>query len=258
MTRRMLSILVVTLKSRRTLREALLRSLAQQAARFSDVEVCTEEDAGELPSGAKRNRLIHRCRGKYFAFVDDDDMVAPDYVASLHGRCTRGPDVVTFRLLRRAGGGKEVQSLSIYNCDHRPLPDGTAGMHANHLCAWKRTLGNRLCFPPILGYNDDVFWYKGLLATGLVKSEIHVPRVLYEYRYDPRLTVNQQAPTVAATHQWAGPGIEYFRRGRRYYIAREHKGRTANLTRVPVWDRHGNERMLPRRKLALFTTVRAQ
>jgi len=30
--------------------------------------------------GAKRNQLLHRAKGDYVAFVDDDDLVSSDYV----------------------------------------------------------------------------------------------------------------------------------------------------------------------------------
>ena len=81
------------------------------------------------------------------------------------------------------------------------LADGKVGMMANHLCAWRREVGSAVSFPSNLGYNDDVFWYKPLLASGLVRSEEHVTRVLYVYRFHPARTVNEQRAVERATYQ---------------------------------------------------------
>lgn len=44
------------------------------------VEVIWESDNGELTLGQKRNVLVDRCIGKYHCFIDDDDVIARDFV----------------------------------------------------------------------------------------------------------------------------------------------------------------------------------
>ena len=197
-----LSILIPALVSRRRLRRPLEASLARQSSEFDDVEVLLDEDDGRLPSGEKRNRLIRRCRGEYFAFVDDDDTVASDYVERLRTGCATGADVVSF-WVRRTDPTRptQIHAFSIHYQDRQPLSHGKRGMMANHLCAWRREVGGAVCFPPNLGYNDDVFWYKPLLAAGIVTSEEHISRVLYHYRFHPARTINDRREFKKATRE---------------------------------------------------------
>ena len=95
-----LSILICTIKSRQLLCGRLLGILRPQ--RCPEVEILTEEDDGDTTIGAKRNVLLDRAQGRYLCFIDDDDTVSDDYVASLvSGLSTHkdqgGPDCVGFR-----------------------------------------------------------------------------------------------------------------------------------------------------------------
>ena len=130
-------------------------------------------------------------------------------------------------------------------------------MMANHLCAWRRGVGSAVGFPPNLGYNDDVFWYKPLLASGLVTSEEHVPRVLYTYRFHPDLTANEKRAVKTATYRWAGQGIECFRRDAEILIAAESIDRIGGQAVIPVRDRSGRLHRLERSKLKRYFVCKA-
>jgi glycosyltransferase involved in cell wall biosynthesis len=67
-----LSLPIPTLELRRLQCNALHDALAQQSQ----------------PTGWKRNALLERVTGEFVAFVDDDDQVSVEYVASISGaRC---------------------------------------------------------------------------------------------------------------------------------------------------------------------------
>ena len=216
-----LSILIPALESRKQMLAELMARLEPQAKAFGrQVEILVEQDDGQVPSGEKRNRLIRRSRGDYFAQLDDDDMVQKNYVASLIEGCKTGADVVTFDLERLGKDRpREIHAFSIHYRDRQRLPWGGVGMQANHLCAWRRDVGTAVSFPPILGYNDDVFWYGPLMASGLVKTEHRVEDVLYTYHYAPTVTRNQLVHQVRLTAQWSAGGVPCWFIAGRVYVA---------------------------------------
>lgn len=76
------SILIPTMKSRETLFLKVLAEVQRQISQIktAKIEVLYESDNGELTLGAKRNVLISRASGKYCCFVDDDDVISPNFL----------------------------------------------------------------------------------------------------------------------------------------------------------------------------------
>ena len=76
------SILIPTMKSREPLFREVLSEVERQISEITTakIEVLYESDNGELTLGAKRNLLINRASGKYCCFIDDDDVISPNYL----------------------------------------------------------------------------------------------------------------------------------------------------------------------------------
>lgn len=237
-----LSILMPALRWRRQRMRPLIE--AQIAGRH-DVEFLVDEDGGEMPSGAKRQRLLERACGAYVAFVDDDDEVATTYVREIVARCDATVDVITFRLdMLRAGKRAERWRLGLH-------PDDRARgrMSANHLCAWRRDLARAVSWCPALGYGDDQAWYGPLLASGLARREAHVPRPLYRYLWSADSTANQKPGALAAARDYWGEGLGCYRDdGGRLYV--QCGGRQRDLARGPSWE------LQPIAALERYATVR--
>lgn len=89
-----ISILIPTLKSRERLVRQVLAEIQKQAAECPQIrtEILWESDTGELTLGQKRNILLDRCTGKYHCFIDDDDILAPDYLKTFVPMITSGVD----------------------------------------------------------------------------------------------------------------------------------------------------------------------
>jgi len=245
MTQPLLSILIPALRSRRPARGQLESELYRQIAQCPEqIELLIDEDNGEAPSGTKRNRLHARARGHYLAFCDDDDQVAPDYLLHLRAGLLQGGDLVSFHLARHDtrpdGPGDQVFEFGSGNVDHTRLPNGHRAMASNPVCAWRAEIARAMPFVPWIGYNDDCGWYKPLLASGLVKSEVVIPEILYHYTYDPAVTVNQQEARRQKTRLWAAGGVECFRDRHpltpspRLYIAAQNLRHTAGRELVDV------------------------
>lgn len=239
-----LSILMPALASRVSSMRPLIDA---QIAGREDVEFLVEIDNGEATSGSKRQRLLDRARGGYVAFVDDDDEVSGDYVAALVSSCD-GVDVVTFRLdLIRDGRRREQWRLGLHRDDRR-----RGLMSANHLCAWRIDLARRVGWCPHLNYADDETWYKPLIASGVARTEHHIPRVLYRYMFNSRATVNQRPERIAATKEYVGSGLRAFWLGDQIVIEEPGDPRTRMIV---VRDSHNREITVPLSDLRLITNV---
>lgn len=89
-----ISILIPTMKSRERLFRQVLTEIQKQAAECPEIktEILWESDNGELTLGQKRNVLMDKCSGKYHCFIDDDDVLAPDYLKTFVPMITSGVD----------------------------------------------------------------------------------------------------------------------------------------------------------------------
>jgi glycosyltransferase involved in cell wall biosynthesis len=77
-----ISILIPTMKPRERLFRQVLAEVERQIRETPEirVEVVWESDNGELTLGQKRNVLMDRCNGRYHCFIDDDDVIARDFL----------------------------------------------------------------------------------------------------------------------------------------------------------------------------------
>lgn len=171
------------------------------------VEIVVKSDDGELTSGVKRQMLVNEANGMYVAFIDDDDMVAEDYVKTILAACEATPDVVTFNLelTRTDRSGREVWRYHLGEDQRR-----FGNMTANHLCAWRKDLATLVGWCPYLGYGDDQLWYKPLLASGKAVTEFHINRVMYHYQYSHTETCNQRPRVVHDSLDYIRGGLECY------------------------------------------------
>lgn len=175
-----LSVLVPTVPGREPKLQQLLASLDSQVAARTDVELLVLRDCRGMTIGEKRNRMIAISRGAYVAFVDDDDAVAPDYVATIVARLGERPDVVCFEVVVNGHGptktchyGLALKNENLPTSYHRK---------PNHLMVWRRELAVAVPFPH-MRTGEDTAWANLICARA--SKEIRIPRPLYSYNYDP-------------------------------------------------------------------------
>lgn len=252
MTTPLLSVLLIGLQSRPWW--VVSQVLGDQAERHGGaVEVLTDIDNGKATSGAKRHRLSRRARGEYVAWVDDDDRVDPCYMDRLVEACRQGPDVVGFDLSFAVDGQSQGMWRFGLWPDGPPDEHGTRDMAANHLCAWRREIAERVAWCPKLGNGDDQLWYRPLHAAGLARTIVRIDRVLYYYDHSTSTTVNQQRKAVAGRRSYVGPGLRCFRVGGQLLI--EVGGRPRHRGRVLVRDADNQEQWMSLAGLEHFHTV---
>jgi len=107
-----LSILIRSLESRVESRNALLTNLYQQIINgkyFTDVEVLVNVDNKQISSGEKANQLLLAAKGKYIAFIDDDDEVSVDYVRLVLEATEFDADCIATCGTYSIDGGREIK-----------------------------------------------------------------------------------------------------------------------------------------------------
>ena len=183
------SILICSLESRYQDLLTLLDHLYVQIKGLEDeVEILIEKDDGTLSTGAKRNILLERSEGDYIAFIDDDDLVAPNYVELIMKALEQEPDVVGMNLIMTTDGQKAERSFHSLQFDHwfdHPYPLGNGYKvyfrNPNHLNPVKREYALEARFPEITMREDRDYSQKLL---PLLKSEVYIEPPIYIYLFE--------------------------------------------------------------------------
>ena len=185
----LLSILTPSIPRRIDKLRELLQALEAQTD--PDLEVLVLLDNCTRPLGHKRNELMRIARGQFVCHIDDDEMVAPDFVARvLSVLRTAGEDVdvvaydarVTidqnppFRV--RTALGAEVEQVSVRS-------DGQEGYNDIsrppwHWCTWRRELAVQFAFPDFY-YGEDWHWLAQILPA--VRRCEKIDEELFHHRF---------------------------------------------------------------------------
>lgn len=165
-----LSIGILSFGNRAHLLGRVLNELYRQIMlRPRQVEVIIDHDpAGSL--GDKRQRILDKARGKFVAFVDDDDYVAHDYIERVVGALERDPEADCTSLvgtLTTNGGRPERFEHSLKYTEWKTV-NGVHERSPNHLNAVRLELAREVGFGN-LTYTEDHFYSKGLV--GKLKRE---------------------------------------------------------------------------------------
>jgi len=187
----MLSVLTPAVPSRMANLAALCCELQKQIG-DGPVEHLVLLDNRKRTVGEKRDALLRAARGRYIAFSDDDDWIAPDYIESLLGAMSTNPDVITFRQ-HSTIDGEESETIFRLGSPNEPFkPGGTHLRNAWHVCAWRRSLAILSSFPPV-DFGED--WAFCRLLCGLAGlREVHLDKVLHYYKHDS--TKSEAPPPV--------------------------------------------------------------
>lgn len=178
-----LSILIAGLIQRSAKSSDLKMELGRQISKHPwDVEILVLEDMMLKPTGVKRNALLDMASGDFTAFVDDDDMVSPDYIEKILAAIKSYPDAdcITFSIEYSVDGAYQFTA----KYDHlQPWPhDGGSPVRTysgSHTMVWNRKVTKDLRF-------DEKWWEEDLpftrAAISRIDKQVVIPDVLYYYR----------------------------------------------------------------------------
>jgi glycosyltransferase involved in cell wall biosynthesis len=180
-----LSILICTLPERTSKLRRLLNVLQPQVDAFSDRVGYRINDAGRnMPTGTKRNQLIAMTQSDYFVFIDDDDVIMPNYVKRIVHAMDLYPDVITFRGWMTTNG-TDRRNWTIKLGSKYEERDGHYYRWPNHIVPMRREAIKDVRFPDIW-VQEDYQWSKRIHDLKLLKTEIHIDQELYHYDCNPQ------------------------------------------------------------------------
>jgi glycosyltransferase involved in cell wall biosynthesis len=189
-----LSILTATIPGREKQVTALQSKIEQQRAELcqpwkndktwpSRVEHLVLSDNKTRSIGAKRQALVDIARGDYIAFVDDDDDISDDYVASLLAATETGADCITFR---QRAFYNDLESEVVFDVNHKDEPFKPGGITKRapwQPCAWRREAVQD-CVYQFANYDEDTIWC--IQARGRIRTGHHIDRILHTYRHNSK------------------------------------------------------------------------
>jgi hypothetical protein len=184
-------ILICTLPERANKLRRLTSTLDKQKAKYNGLVDYKINDRGrDYPTGAKRNNLIEGSQSDYFSFCDDDDLVSDSYVDSIMKALESKPDVVTFDgYYTEFGTNRRNFTIRLGSKYYEDAKDPNFYYHRfpNHLAVFRRSAVNMVKFPPIWK-QEDFQWADEVRRRRLLKTDVHIPEMLYWYDCNPQPT----------------------------------------------------------------------
>jgi hypothetical protein len=150
-----------------------------------------------MPLDAKRNQLLKSSQGRFVGFIEDDDDVSDDYVASLLAAARETPevDVLCFQQSCSLVEGEAPFKISTsLGYENEPCHKDSSGAWADirrkpwHWCLWKGSAARQTPF--VASPSEDWLWVQEMLKQ--CSTEALIEKVLYFYRNDPRVSIQGQ------------------------------------------------------------------
>lgn len=178
-----LSILILTLPTRIDSYSNLIRTLNQQVIEnnlLDKVQILSLCDTKEISVGEKRNILLNKSIGRYVCFIDDDDLIATDYLIKIISAISSNSDVITFCGDYVENGQTTPFSISTIHRGNYNHPNLFYRL-PNHLCPVKREIAVSCLFTD-KNYGEDSDYAERINQH--IKNEFHIQDKLYFYMYD--------------------------------------------------------------------------
>ena len=178
-----LSILILTLPTRIDSYSNLIRTLNQQVIEnnlLDKVQILSLCDTKEISVGEKRNILLNKSIGRYVCFIDDDDLIATDYLIKIISAISSNADVITFCGEYIENGQTTPFSISTIHRGNYNHPNIFYRL-PNHLCPVKREIAVSCLFTD-KNYGEDSDYAERINQH--IKNEFNIQDKLYFYMYD--------------------------------------------------------------------------
>lgn len=181
----LLSILIPTVKGREIQLDRLIEYLLKQKS--DEVEIIVLKDNKEMTIGEKRNKLYQMANGEYSIQIDDDDLVAPDFITKVLTALETKPDCVCYFEKVIYNGITKVSCHSNDFADWgENYKEGDNFYHYIRTPFFKDVIKTDICKAvPVqhIRYAEDIQWARDLKKSGLIKTEVFINDYLYYYSY---------------------------------------------------------------------------
>lgn len=145
------------------------------------IEVISDDEVG-VNVGHKRNNLLKRAKGEFVVFIDDDDLIYPNYLDSIISKIIEKPDsdcigingIITTN-------GEDKRKWFISKEYGKWYEDNKIYYRTpNHISPVRREIAQSKGFPCI-EHGEDYHYSMGILNSLNNEAIIHEP--IYHYRY---------------------------------------------------------------------------
>jgi hypothetical protein len=187
-----LSILICGVVARYRKARLLINALVAQAKALphpEEVEILYACDHGQEKVGAKRNRLLAEAEGKYSCFVDDDDKVTADYVATLLAACEQNKDAVGISGFVTYELGNKYMRWFRNSPQYKGRIDNGELItdRASHLCPIRTEIARSVPFQEI-NCAEDRDWMDRIFPMLQTYTVIEEPIYLYQFSFTKTCT----------------------------------------------------------------------
>lgn len=177
------SILILTQPSRADYLSRLLAGLIPQTVEaLGKVEIVVQGFDPAISLGTNRQRMRESVSSEYVSFIDDDDLVVSDYVASILPLLD-GVDYVGFTLQQFTDGRREMPTYNSLHYGKWWNDEYGFYRDISHVCPIRRELALKVKMEGNFG--EDSRWADSLRSLGVVKTQnlVNPHHAIYEYHY---------------------------------------------------------------------------
>jgi hypothetical protein len=184
----LLSVLIPSLPERADRLRELLKCIPEHP----EVEILVLTDNRRRTLPAKRNLLTQMAQGCFLTHVDDDELLAPDYLDFVLPELAHGTDLVAYDAGVSFNGLPEFRVRSVLGAaiEHpQHLPDGGYSDITRppwHWSVWRTDFARRFPFKENVGYGEDWTFLEQALPE--VKTWRKIDRVLFHHRWNAETT----------------------------------------------------------------------
>lgn len=136
---------------------------------------------GGLSIGKKRQKLVEMASGKYLCFLDDDEIIAPNYLETLVRLCNEDKDVCTFRNLTKLDNFWTVVDMSLSHTENeQATPNAIVKRRPWHICPVRSEFAKRYEFEDS-NYGEDWQWFERVLSH--CQTEAKTDAIIHQYNH---------------------------------------------------------------------------
>lgn len=182
-----LSILIPTLPERIDLFNILINNLNEQIRNINaqnKIEILVDNRGRDLTIGKKRNDLKQKAQGKNLVYIDDDDLIAHNYIIEIMKALRSEPDCLSLRgIITTDNSNPEIFEHSIKYNNWETTEGSIKYLRMpNHLNVIRTCIAKQIDFPEI-NFGEDHAYSIALRDSGLLKNEFYIDQILYYYKY---------------------------------------------------------------------------
>lgn len=150
------------------------------------VEILSEIDNKEIPTGTKRNVLYKRAKGRLSVSIDSDDKIEPTYIESIMTAAEQDPDAIAICGWMTTNSMNRVDWFISKDNDYCAAKDENGKeiylRWNNHISPIRTNIAQQFKFPDVY-IGEDYIWSKQIHESGLIQTEIKIDTPLYHYDY---------------------------------------------------------------------------